>query len=168
MVDDDGFEKFVHANLHRLILHVIKLGATVDEAKDAVAEALADAWQHWKRIDRRGSWVRLAAAHAYFRAARRGREQVGRALQGGMMAEQVPDGLDVCGEEAATVLRLIQQLPPPQRHVMALTYDGYTASEIAPMLQLSRDTVRSHLRHARAQLRKQLSLDTMRGEDDVA
>lgn len=169
MAGGGGFEKFVHASLSRLVLHVVKLGRSVDEAKDAVSEALADAWQHWDQISSPDRWVRLAAARAYFRSAKRDREQLGRALQGGMMAEHAPDGLaDVCGEEAATVLGLIQQLPRQQRHVMALIYDGYAASEIAQMLHLPRDTVRSHLRHARNKLREQLRSAGMWGDDDDA
>ncbi len=169
MAGDDGFEKFVHASLTRLTLHVVKLGASVDEAKDAVSEALADAWHHWETISSPDRWVRLAAARAYFRSAHRDREQLSRALQGGMTVDRAPDGLeDVCGEEAATVLRLIQQLPRQQRHIMALTYDGYAASEIAQMLQLPRDTVRSHLRHARRQLREQLKIAGMWDDEDDA
>lgn len=49
MASGDGFEKFVHASLSRLVLHVVKLGGSVDEAKDAVSEALADAW-HSRRV----------------------------------------------------------------------------------------------------------------------
>lgn len=156
-MDDHGFERFVHANLGRLVLHVIKLGATLAEAEDAVAEALADAWRKWADIEHPGQWVRLAAGHAFVRSARRDRERMNRAARGGFVADgHDPDLAELCGGGAARVVGLIQRLPMRQRQVMALVYDGYGADEIAGMLALPESTVRSHLRHARHRLRFEL------------
>jgi RNA polymerase sigma-70 factor (ECF subfamily) len=51
------------------------------------------------------------------------------------------------------LLRLVQavlkQLPAGQAIVLALTIDGYSAREIAVMLDYQENTVRSNLRHAR-------------------
>jgi len=39
-VTDDDFETFIYANLSRLVLLVVKLGASLMEVEDAVSEAL--------------------------------------------------------------------------------------------------------------------------------
>jgi len=55
-------------------------------------------------------------------------------------------------EQRHEVLRVISQLPPRQRQVMAWTFDGYTPAEIAEILRLAPDAVRQSLAKARRAL----------------
>jgi len=68
-------------------------------------------------------------------------------------ADEVIDGDDA--------LRMIRTLPPAQRNVMLLAYDGFRPSEISEIIGVSVATVRSNLRHARIALKQEL----LRGED---
>jgi RNA polymerase sigma-70 factor (ECF subfamily) len=153
-----GFDEFVRAHLPRLVLFVLRLGATLHDAEDAVADALAEAYPRWHEIENPRAWLRVAARHAYFHAEQRRREGLARAIKGGHACEDhaSDDGLDICGEGAATVLRQLRLLPPRQREAMALTFDGYTPAEIAAMTDSSDNTVRSNLRYARQRLRQVL------------
>jgi DNA-directed RNA polymerase specialized sigma24 family protein len=56
-------------------------------------------------------------------------------------------------EDQCLVVEALSQLPPLQRAVFALVYDGYDTADIAAILKLNAATVRSHLRHARTALR---------------
>jgi DNA-directed RNA polymerase specialized sigma24 family protein len=56
-------------------------------------------------------------------------------------------------EEEQLMLEALSQLPPLQRAVFALVYDGYSIADIAAVLKLKEVTTRSHLRHARCTLR---------------
>lgn len=68
------------------------------------------------------------------------------------LAAGLPDGvLHIEGEQL--VLEALSQLPPLQRAVFALAYDGYSIADTAAVLKLKEDPTRSHLRHARSTLR---------------
>jgi len=55
-------------------------------------------------------------------------------------------------EEQHAIIRLLAQLPPRQRQVLAWTYDGFTPEEIARELQISGEAVRQNLLRARRKL----------------
>jgi RNA polymerase sigma factor (sigma-70 family) len=69
-----------------------------------------------------------------------------------------PD-LAVFSEEQQQVLHRLRRLPPAQRMVAALYYDGLTAEEIAATTGKPATTVRSHLRHARTTLKEVIASD---------
>jgi RNA polymerase sigma-70 factor, ECF subfamily len=74
--------------------------------------------------------------------------------------EDVVDRLSVA-ELRERVQSAIQRLPPMYRAVVTLRYsEEMSYEEIAQVLDLPLNTVRTHLRRAKARLRKQLSLDT--------
>jgi DNA-directed RNA polymerase specialized sigma24 family protein len=63
--------------------------------------------------------------------------------------------LDIFAEQRH-VLDLLRRLPPKQRMVAALYYDGASCGEIAGLLNMPAATARSHLRYAREGLMKAL------------
>jgi RNA polymerase sigma-70 factor (ECF subfamily) len=52
------------------------------------------------------------------------------------------------------VITILRQLPPEQRKVAALFYDGLSREEIAEVIGRPAATVRSLLRHARKRLKE--------------
>jgi RNA polymerase sigma factor (sigma-70 family) len=155
-VCDPTFAGFFRQELGPLVAFLRKIGFGREEAEDAASEAMTCAYQHWSRIDRspRG-WVRTAASRIACNQARRGRDDVLRAVAG----EWVPsthDDVDVAEaiEGHNLLLRLLQQLPRQQRLVMAWHLDGFDTSEISAQLNMPPATVRSNLRHARNQLKE--------------
>jgi DNA-directed RNA polymerase specialized sigma24 family protein len=77
-----------------------------------------------------------------------------------------PD-LAIFAGEQQQVLRLLRGLPPAQRTVTALFYDGLTIPEIADLTGKPAATVRSCLRHARRSLKEATSGSTP-GKDGTA
>lgn len=63
------------------------------------------------------------------------------------------------GVEKVQVAQLFQLLPEAQQQVLALHYDDFKTAEIARMLEMPENTVRSNLRHGRARLKKELEKD---------
>jgi DNA-directed RNA polymerase specialized sigma24 family protein len=75
------------------------------------------------------------------------------------MDESAPEAelgsdLSIFADEQQYVLRLLRALPPQQRTVAALFYDGLACEEIAELGGRPPATVRSHLRHARGRLKE--------------
>lgn len=73
-----------------------------------------------------------------------------------------PDALPEAGmtqrETAAQVLQAVLRLPPQQRAVVSLrVWEELPYAKIAEMLELSEPTVRSHMHHALAALRRDLA-----------
>jgi RNA polymerase sigma factor (sigma-70 family) len=147
---DRDFEEFYRDFTPRLVRFLLWHGAELHLAADVAQETMRRAYRGWGRITQPGAWARTVAGREL---TRRLVEQEHEAL-----CDQVPErpvlltesaGLS---EERNQVLTLLRRLPPRQRQVMAWTYDGYTPQEIARILQISDDAVRSNLYKARTAL----------------
>jgi RNA polymerase sigma factor (sigma-70 family) len=154
-VTDSGFVSFFRERFGRTVVLLITIGASRADAEDATQEAMAWAWQRWESIDKPGAWVRTVAVRAYWRLIRARPQTV--SLDEPVTERIVDPGLSIFTEEQQHVLRLLRALPPMQCNVAALTYDGSTCEEIAMLLGISEATVRSHLRHARKNLKGMMS-----------
>ncbi|MEU8231465.1 sigma-70 family RNA polymerase sigma factor [Actinoplanes sp. NPDC048967] len=157
----DGFDEFVRRSTARLVLFLIKIGASREEAEDSIQEAMAKACLKWQEIDHPEAWVRVVAERAYIAEAERARAAPAKAVRGGWLADGIRTDPDLVefDEEQRRVLALIRRLPYEQRRAMAWYYDGFDVSEIAAHVGKPEATVRSHLRHARNRLRRELSSD---------
>ncbi|MCU7726445.1 sigma-70 family RNA polymerase sigma factor [Actinoplanes sp. KI2] len=155
----DGFDEFFRRSAARIVLFLIKIGASREEAEDSVQEAMASAYLKWHEIDHPEAWVRLVAERNFIAAAERARSASFKAVRGGWCADRGQTDVDLTefDEEQRVVLSLIRSLPYQQRRAMAWYYDGFEVREIATRLGKSEATVRSHLRHARHQLRRKLN-----------
>jgi RNA polymerase sigma-70 factor (ECF subfamily) len=152
---DSGFVSFFRERFSRTVVLLITMGASQADAEDATQEAMVLAWQKWDSIDTPAAWVRTVAVRAYWRLVRTRPQTVS-------LDEFVPESiadpsLSIFTEEQQHVLRLLRALPPMQRTVVALAYDASTCEEIAMLLGISEATVRSHLRHARKNLKGMMS-----------
>jgi DNA-directed RNA polymerase specialized sigma24 family protein len=147
----DNFYREVFASLMR---HVVLLGASREEAADAVQDALTDLLQHWRDVEHPKAWCRTAAIHYYLRSDARLNIGVRKAqldLQQRRSEDSHPLGSQY--EEWDFVIAFVERhLKGAQRLVMALHIDGYEPQAIARELNKDPQTVRSHLRHARNKL----------------
>ena len=154
-----------------LLWHLRCLGASQAEAADAVQDAFAHALKAAGQIrDDRAwpAWLRTVAVRCYLRsiAARGGRNDDRPAVSVLAMAE-VPD-LDVTADPAAeaqqrlqeeAVFSLLATLPPQQRRVFALHYEGLSTAEIETVLSMGQAAVRQNLARARAALKRSIVQD---------
>lgn len=149
---EDGFASFFREQFSRVAFLLIKLGASRDDAEDATQEAMVLAWQKWDSIDDHAAWVYTVAARGYWRLLRT--RPVAASLPESASGTTAASDLSIFTEEQQHVLSVLRQLPLMQRLVLALTYDGLTCKDIAEVLGISEATVRSHLRHARHNLKR--------------
>jgi RNA polymerase sigma factor (sigma-70 family) len=142
------FARFYGEHFTRLAAYLLYQGAPSHLAADLAQDAMATAWRRWAEITQPRAYVYKVAGRAYTR----------RALEEpGLPAGEVPEPSAVLtrpGEAEAwlqqqQVLRVLRALPPRQRQVLALTFDGWTPAEIAEMLAIEPDAVRASLMKAR-------------------
>jgi RNA polymerase sigma-70 factor (ECF subfamily) len=154
---------------HELLVHCYRMLGSVDDAEDAVQEALARAWRgratFEQSISVRG-WLYRIATNACLDAIERRRRTPGF----GTHAEvgPIPDDLlddDATRPEARhdaresvslAFLTALQLLPPRQRAVLILRdVLAWRASEVADLLELSVPAVNSALHRARTTMARQ-------------
>jgi len=148
------YDDFYRDEFPSLMRHVIFLGASREEAADAVQDALTDLLQCWRSVKHPKAWCRTAAIHHYLRSDARLNIGVRKAQQDFQQRRsEDPHPLGSQYEEWDFVIAFVDRhLTGAQRLVMALHIDGYEPQAIAHALNKDPQTVRSHLRHARNKL----------------
>jgi RNA polymerase sigma factor (sigma-70 family) len=148
---EDGFASFFRKQFSRIAFLLITLGASQADAEDATQEAMILAWEKWDSIDDHAAWVYTVAVRTYWRLLRTRPAIV--SLPESALETTVASDLNMLTEEQHHVLSVLRQLPPARRFVVAMKYDGLACKKIAEILEISEATVRSHLRHARKNLK---------------
>ncbi|MGW4759409.1 RNA polymerase sigma factor [Streptomyces chartreusis] len=134
--------------------HVIFLGGTPEEAKDAAQSALIDLLQNWSTVRAPRAWCRKAAAHHFLRSDIRD-NKIDQLMRTDFVARRASEPYLLCSplEEWEFVTKFVENnLTGVQRQVIAWAIDGYEPQAIAEQLNMSPATVRSNLRHARKKL----------------
>jgi RNA polymerase sigma factor (sigma-70 family) len=160
-VDEDEFAALYRQQRSALVWYLRCHGAGQAEAADAVQDAFACALIAADEIrDPRAwpAWLRTVARRCYLRALAR------RGATGDVLT--MADVPDVAGPAALDspdlrrqeelVLSLLSGLPPQQRRVFALCYEGWSTAEIAVQLGMDQAAVRQNIARARAALRRSI------------
>jgi RNA polymerase sigma-70 factor (ECF subfamily) len=177
-VDRDRFVVEADSYRRELVAHCYKMVGSIHEAEDLVQETYVRAWRSWDSFEGRSSvrtWLYRIATNLCLTALN---PRHARLLPAGLTASAqlsletasadpvrtpFPTGSSGLNDPAETAdaragLRLalitsLQLLPPRQRAVFILREAlGYSAGEIAGMLNMSVVAVRSALQRARARL----------------
>lgn len=141
------FEEFVDDVEPRLRAALVSLYGP-EEGRDATAEALAYAWEHWARV------MTMANPAGYlFRVgqsrSRRRREPPVHA------APESTDHVFEPGLEDA-----LRKLSEHQRVAVVLVHGlGYSVADVADLLEIQPTTVRNHLERGLRRLRRSLGAD---------
>jgi RNA polymerase sigma-70 factor (ECF subfamily) len=159
------FVEFFHADFPCLIGFLINLGYSEDVAKDAATDAMVIAYREWSSLESPRAWVRKVArnqAEKLRRGEARGAQIILKMAAADLrpVADDDPERHWLLSEEDRWVARALACLAPHRRWVMALHLDGFSTAEIARVTGIKENTVRSHLRHAREQLSRNLKLRT--------
>jgi len=149
------FEVFFRHEHGHLIAFLLKAGFGRSVAEENASEAMTLAYKSWGDLTNPSAWVRKVAYRLAVHEARRERQHVHRLVEKGWAAPG-SDGTELFEEleNRSAILRLLKQLPDRQRTVLAWHLEGFTNKEIATELGMPESTVRSHLRHAMARIRK--------------
>ena len=142
--------------------YALRRGAGADDAAEVVSEVMLIAWRKLGEVPR-GEEARFwLLGTARFVLANQSRSRRRRTnLSERLSAEIEPES--PASEQAAgselreTVLEAMRKLPEPDREVLLLeAWEELRPSEIAQVLSLPPETVRSRLHRARARLRAEL------------
>jgi RNA polymerase sigma-70 factor (ECF subfamily) len=149
----DWFERFYMDNFAGLVQtagQALASGGLGAQAQDVVNDVFLRAFKN-------GTWPKPEPALAYFRKAvirqscseLRGRKTLPLDdRDSGSSADQVNARID-----EAWVREVLNLLPPAERAIMELVYDGLGGPEIAALLGKRQPNVRASIRNARARLR---------------
>lgn len=152
-VSDDEFSEFYLAQRDRCLRAVVASGLRPDAAEEAVAEAFARAWSHWRRVralERPEAWVVRTAVNADISWWRRRRREA--------PSPTLPDGIHEDGADRTDLLAAVRRLPPRQREVVVLRYLlDLSTEQTATHLAIAPGTVASQLHKAMASLRSHLT-----------
>ena len=154
-----SFDAFYTAHFRGLVALAYALSGSRLAAEDLAQEALLAAYRRWPEVstlDEPAAWVRRVTANQAVSALRR-RLAEARALTrlGGRRAPVAE-----LSEGAHEVWAQVRRLPRRQAQAVALYYLADLAlDDVAAVLECSAETVRTHLRRARATLADRLALD---------
>lgn len=174
VLDEARFTELSERHRRELQVHSYRMLGNLEQAEDAVQEALLRAWKGRASFDggpgARAWLYRIVTTTCFdiLRAAQRRGEQV-ESIADVPWLQPYPDALlDAAGEPEGAAIRretvelaylaVIQLLPARQRAVLLLRdVQGYSAAETASMLGLSVASVTSALQRARATIQSRIA-----------
>src|SRR4051794_16587628 len=167
VADNEAFERLVAPYRRELHAHCYRMLASVHDADDALQDALLRAWRGLKTFEGRGSpraWLYRIATNASLDLIARRPQRVlpierdgeaGEPLVESVWVEPYPDDPDASYEQREAVelafIAALQHLPGTQRAVLILREVlGFSAKEVADILDTSVASVNSAMQRARA------------------
>lgn len=147
----DGFDEFVRAQEPRLRAALV-LAYGPDAGREATAEALAWAWEHWDEV------VVMSAPVAYlYRVGQSRTRRIRRRTPASPFRTTVSDGAPWVEPALG---RALNGLSLQQRTCTVLVHCyGWTLAEVADLLALSKSTVQTHVERGMERLRDDLAVD---------
>lgn len=152
----EEFEAFYREFTPKLVGFLIRQGARLSIAAEITQDTMLTAFRKWAEISNPPAWARRVASRELIRHLSRADAD---------LCEHVPEPSPLLAspnaaaewEQQQDLLRLLADLPPRQRQIMAWKYDGHSPAEIAEELGISPETVRSSLLKARRVLATRLA-----------
>jgi DNA-directed RNA polymerase specialized sigma24 family protein len=142
----DGFEVFVAANERRL-RQALTASFGIDRGREAAADALAYAWEHWERVAAMANPVGYLFVVGRDRHRRRFRDRLARPV-----FDVAPDQPDPwC--EPALVAQLTRLSDRERTAVMLVNGFEWSLAEVAELLGVSKSTVQTHAERGMSKLR---------------
>jgi len=139
----DALYRVEYAGMVRLAYTLL---ASNTEAEEIVQDSLIEVYRRWHEIRKPGAYLRCTVV-----------SRCRSALQRRKMRPSSPVEEPSVSAAASELWDVLTRLSDEQRIVVVLRYyGGYTASDIAAMLEMPAATVRSHLRRGLATLKKEL------------
>ena len=139
----DALYRVEYAGMVRLAYTLLANNA---EAEEIVQDAFVEVHRRWSEIRKPGAYLRSAVVSRCRSALQRRRLHPGFPVDEPSVSSSADELWDV-----------LTRLSDDQRLAVVLRYyGGYTAADIASMLEVPAATVRSHLRRGLAALRKEL------------
>jgi RNA polymerase sigma factor (sigma-70 family) len=147
-----GFEDFFRAAYRKLVACVMRLGATKDEAEDAVAASMTEVLRRWEEISDPLAYARTATRSNFIKEKTRRARLISRLIERGDVACGYQDAGLTVWEDTQWVKQTLDSLPPAQREAITGFMDEYSHVEIARLLGKDPAAVRQNFWAARKRL----------------
>jgi RNA polymerase sigma-70 factor, ECF subfamily len=180
MINEEEFDRLARAHRREILAHTYRMLGSVSEAEDATQDALLRAWRSISTLEEKKNfraWLYKIATHCSLDLAEKQKQRVltsgGPADPGAPprapdreidWIEPIPDAMIDPDPESRYLrherielafLAALQRLPPRQRATLLLSeVIGFSAAEIAELLETSTASVNSALQRARETLGK--------------
>ena len=139
----DALYRVEYAGMVRLAYTLL---ASNVEAEEIVQDSFVEVYRRWQEIRKPGAYLRCTVVSRCRSALQR------RKMRGAHPVKEL-----TVSAPASELWDVLSRLSDDQRIAVVLRYyGGYSASDIAAMLQIPSATVRSHLRRGLSTLRKEL------------
>jgi RNA polymerase sigma-70 factor (ECF subfamily) len=151
-----AFSDFYRRFTPSLVRFLRSQGAGWTDAAEVAQDTMTKAWRKWSGIQRPEAWVYTVAGRELVRRIANPEEYPTPDVP--ERSALLPSDLELAAlEQRHDILRVLDKLPPRQRQVLQWTIDDYTPSEIAQMLQITPEAVRSNLLKARRSIATHLN-----------
>jgi RNA polymerase sigma-70 factor (ECF subfamily) len=154
----EPFDSFFRREFRLMVGLAYALSGSQVAAEDIAQEALLAAYRRWDEVgslDSPGGWVRRVVANQSVSSIRRHMSEAKGLIRLRLRHENV--ARPEMPSDSEWIWTLVRRLPRRQAQVVALYYfDGLTMSEIGNVLEISKESVNTHLRRARATLAGEL------------
>lgn len=172
-ISDDGFEKIYRAYYGRVWRYYRSCRASDDEAHDLAQDAFKRFYEHKDQVRGDDAWPFLQSVARTVLLNKLRDQKAGK--RSGKTVEiddpevgelSAPEGPDYAERQEQEMRRrglhaAIKELPEGQQQCLGLWLGGFKLEEIAKLLGISLDAVKSRLRDARRQLRARLGADAL-------
>ena len=158
LIGDDGFDAFYRRHRSRLIALAYAVSGSRLGAEDLAHDALEAAYRDWDRIrglDNPTAWVQRIVTNRAVSAYRRRASELKTLVR--LRGERHTVAFPEVHPETEWLWAEVRRLPRRQIQVVALTYvEGLSMPEIADVLDISKESVNTHLRRARQTLARRI------------
>jgi RNA polymerase sigma factor (sigma-70 family) len=156
------FERFVLAHRNNLVRGLRYVGATTEEAEDAVQDALMEVMRRGSQVEFEMTYAQTAALHSFMKTRARERRRPEKEESSGLTALPPDRQGDIHHWESwQQVLDLLKTFPRGPREIFALLVDEYSQEEVAEVLNRSYPAIRQALCAGRRAVRSQFEPDTL-------
>lgn len=154
-----GFEEFFRTKYRRLIGVALLVGASWEEAEDAVDQSMIEVLNRWPDLHKPLAWACKAVVSNFYKQRVRDEKRTEREIKDfGPRRECEEDANLAELEQWQWVEQVLEELPPAQQEVMACVVAGLDTPEICQLLGKNPANVRKHLELARKRLKAYLGL----------
>jgi RNA polymerase sigma-70 factor (ECF subfamily) len=160
-LDKQSLDQLVVEHLAVMMRLATRLTGSVDRAEDLTQETLlriARSWSSFRGEADFRTWAFRIVINVLREQERRDRPELQLAVDTIGNREPTPEQACVEEELRGIVANAVSNLPPRQREVLVLvTYEGFSASEVAEVLEIELSNVYANLSLARQRLESVLS-----------
>ncbi|KEK10910.1 hypothetical protein EP18_14785 [Lysinibacillus sphaericus] len=161
-MSDHNLEELYKAKSHLIFRYLLKIGCSREDAEDIIQNTFYKAISNMihLEIENPSAWLFKVATHNYYDLCRKQKRHPLVKIQDEFIEEILSfaeDGeeLIIRKENRADIQKVINQLKPAQANLLLLKYEmNLSYEQIANLLNLKIDTVRTTLYRARNQFKK--------------